>query len=397
MRLGPRMSWSGGGAAARARDDVIGKLREVLLEDDGGGWGFQWRRRGGGWRKGGGDRQPGLQGTWGQAWKGRGPQWSCPRCLVKNDLSRTACRACALAQPTAVRTESASAAPGSNPQQSQRLAAGSPTGGCEPKGAGQSSVPSAAAKVTALGQALAAAKSGGASQDAIAALDREMAEAKRAAAEGKPLGARLDSARARVARAKRAVAGAADAVAKAQARHAEAATQLAKARADLTALEAEVPSAAVPASPLLGVLAGARELLERLEGSRVVDPMTRMPPEPVLEAMRLLHAAVAAADPIGDAVTEVDVESGRATPHPDVEEQDDDAVMGASLKRGAPAGGAHTPPSAVQSSTELLVELDGAIGLASDAELAARVREIVGSARVVRRRVDAEHESSSRA
>jgi len=148
------------------------------------------------------------------------------------------------------------------------------------------------------------AKSAGASEEVVAKLAQEATAAKEVR---QTPGGRLDSSRARVERAEKKSAAARDVLEAtrekllaAEARLAELENEERVARDELANVEAEfargLPLEAPQAPSLLD---GVRVLLERLEGQawRTDAGVRASPPEPVLDAMRALHAAMDAAAP----------------------------------------------------------------------------------------------------
>ena len=218
----------------------------------------------------------------------RKPEWTCS-CGTTNFMDRKCCRRCAArpghSQPVPPQTNRA-AQNGRNLVGAPKLPPGSAWASAGELKAGKSPQTSAA-KASALEQALAAAKSAGASQDAMAALEAEAASIHQQVADTRPLGARLDSARAKVNRAASKVASAEESIQAALELQQQALAQQAEAQAELNGLLAQMPGDAEPA-----VMQGARALLQDLEHSSIVASGTSSPPEKVLDAMLALQQAL---------------------------------------------------------------------------------------------------------
>ena len=277
------------------------------------------------------------------------PEWECAECGVTNFMDRQCCRRCK-APARSERT---------GPVIGHRLPAGSVWAEADPK--------TAAARATALEKAAAAARAAGASNATAEALAADAAEAKREAVSCKPLGARIDSARAKLRRAEAKTTSSREALEKAKASHAEACTQRDEAKAELEVLEKEcaMRGSSTPDGRMCSVLNGARELLLKLEGSPLVSADTHEPPEPLLAAMRVLHAAIAEAAPEPELEMSLDEEEMADHSAP-AERASSEARLPEASYRGAFAGSA-SGTAAIDFSEE-----DVELG---DAELAALVRE----------------------
>lgn len=214
------------------------------------------------------------------------PEWECSACTTPNFLDRTQCRRCKQPRNSGAE-ECAQAVPASGP----RLPPGSVWADVEPK--------TPAARAAALEKAAVAAKAAGASEAVAEALAADVAEARKKAVSSKPLGARIDSARARLRRTESKLTSSREALERAQATYAEACAHRDTANADLQALEKEcaVRGTSTPDGRISNVLSGAKELLLKLESSPLVHAQSLEAPEPLLAAMRALHAAIAEAAP----------------------------------------------------------------------------------------------------
>ncbi len=238
-------------------------------------------------QRGGGTQQGGAAVV-------RKPEWACKQCSTDNFMDRIHCRRCGGDRTSASVGGSKPPALASRqavPASGQRLPSGSVWANPDAK--------TPAARAAALEKAAAAARAAGASEDAARALVADAEAAKREAVSSKPLGARIDSARARLRRAESRMTSSREALEKAQFAHAEACSQRDAANTELEALERECLQHGSVAQDgrLTEVLEGAKELLLKLEGSRIVDPGTQEPPESILSAMRALQAAIAGAVP----------------------------------------------------------------------------------------------------
>ena len=230
--------------------------------------------------------------------KPRKPEWRCPACSTTNFMDRASCRWCSAARAAGPATTAAAGSGGnaSKPQgiqqgaQQPRLPAGSVWANTPGKQQHQQQQAprTPAAKVAALEQALGAARSAGASQDALSALEAEVAGARQKAADTRPLGARLDSARAKEKRMAAKVAAAEEAMQQALENQRVAVAQHEEAQAELNLLLA----AQVPGDGESAMQQSARALLQALEQSSLVAHGSTVPPEGVLEAMRALQNAV---------------------------------------------------------------------------------------------------------
>ena len=172
-------------------------------------------------------------------------------------------------------------------------------------------------RATVLQNSLSTLRAAGASPEALEAIERDAAEAKRQASEARPLGARLDAAAARARKAAASVEKAEAAVEAAMARRATAIAEEAAAQVELaSAREAAAEEAAEVPLTVQAVIDGARDLLGRLERSRVLDPITGGPPEAVLEAMRALSSALDATGPGEETDMEDEDSCAAEGPHP---------------------------------------------------------------------------------
>ncbi len=142
------------------------------------------------------------------------------------------------------------------------------------------SSPTPAQRLASLEKAHADAVAAKASCAVLDALAEDIKQAKLHVQCSKPFGARLDSAQARLRRALAKATAAEEAVAEAIRRNDEAKAEVKASEAAIEALSAEVPKVD-PHAPFDVVIRGVRELLQSLESSRLVDPVTNTVPEKI--------------------------------------------------------------------------------------------------------------------
>ena len=270
----------------------------------------------------------------------RKPEWHCNSCGPPHFLERASCRRCgpsALTPPLALRP----------PAAALPRASGAASAAAEAPTTSARHLPPAAAaseKATALEQVLRNARAAGASENALAALSKEAADARKAVVESRPLGARLDETRQQLEALEAKAATARSEIAKAEARLAKLDADAAAAKADLAELEAAVAGAPAPQEATLE--ARARDLLAALERTSFAD----LPA--VLNAMGRTHEAL-----------------GTDAPEPP---REDDALAEDALS----ATGAAAAGDAAMPATELLEEL-ALLGDADDASYVAVARAAV--------------------
>ena len=266
-----------------------------------------------------------------------------PLCGTWNVMDRLCCRRCENLAPRGqdlrVPPPSGQLAPGAGGAQAglRRLPPGSVWANPQRKEAQPPRT--LAAKATALEQALAAARSAGASKETLVALEDEVAGARQQAADTRPLGARLDSARAKLDRATTKVADTEEGLRQAMERQQLALTQHEEAQAELNGLLA----AQVLGDGESGIVRIARTLLQALEHSAMVVAGSNAPAETVLEAMRSLQQAIG--EPREEEVPAMDLE-------PDAAIGDEAAAQRHAIPSGARRLAAPEAPAPTQALAE---------------------------------------------
>ena len=266
------------------------------------------------WASKGGGRQERMAPT-----ASKRPEWTCPTCGTTNFMTRWACRQCPVEQSDSARERVAQT--GAQPM------AQKPTGGPTsltqqrlPPGSVWADSPQTqrpAARIAALEKARSAASHAGAPEDALVAMDRELADLRSQAASSRPLGARLDSAKAKLAKAESKVEAADAQLARSMQQLEEARRQRRAAEEALTELQAEVPLQA--RNPPEEWARSTRLLLEKLESGSFAASASM--PQEIIAAMTAVHDVINAFNPVQAAKLDGPLEAQQAAAGPEPEKQ----------------------------------------------------------------------------
>ena len=231
----------------------------------------------------------------------RKPEWSCTACSKLNFMDRQRCRGCGGTKPASAADVHATPPSG----------AARSTGPASTRNVRDQPPARPPTRVQQLEQAVAAARDGGVAEAIVASLEGELQAAKNAAADSRPIGARLDSAQAKASRAARALEAAEAAVVAAEQRRDAAKIAVQQAEKELASLSKAAESVTTAPSEERAVVSRARALLDSLEGSWLGDTRTGSMPEPLLDHIHGLRAALDAEAPLPELVMELD-EDGTA-------------------------------------------------------------------------------------
>lgn len=218
----------------------------------------------------------------------RHPEWRCGQCSTSNWIDRPVCQCCGTgrlgaskcANRVVPRVRSPSSLPAGPAWANRRE-------------------PTASSRASALEQAAAAERRAGVPIEAASAVAAEAAATKRAATEAKPPSERLDRLRERLERAESKRAAAQEKSERALERLDQAAQHVDLVRRELADFEAGLSQQAPDVAPINALHLAGQRLLDRWENFawRSSSGVRAEPPTDVLEAMRELHAAHAAAAP----------------------------------------------------------------------------------------------------